>query len=183
MPSKVKPEPLVSARSHGIETCGRIAEFWGFTRSMGRCFGLLYLSPDPLPQSEIQKQLAISAGNASMSLAALLRWGVVHKIRPRGERRDHYRAETDFWKMIANVLNERERKEIARALESVSLARTEARAARRVAKGPARRDAVFVARRLAQLDDICRLGETMLDMLLGNLRLDIKRFRGIFAGS
>jgi hypothetical protein len=29
---------------------------------------------------------------------------------------------------------------------------------------------------LQRLDDICRLGQTMLDMLLGQLRLDVGRF-------
>ena len=53
---------LQRARDLGVDTCGRIAEFWGFTRTMGRAFGLLYLSREPLAQSEIQARLGISAG-------------------------------------------------------------------------------------------------------------------------
>ena len=106
-------EDLDRARDLGIDTCGRIAEFWGFTRTMGRAFGLLYLAPDPMTQVEIQRRLQISAGSASMTLAALIRWGVVHKVWVRGQRREHYRSETDFWKMISGVLNERERREIS----------------------------------------------------------------------
>ena len=117
-----EPRPgddLDRARDLGIDTCGRIAEFWGFTRTMGRAFGLLYLAPDPLTQVEIQRRLQISAGSASMTLAALIRWGVVHKVWVRGQRREHYRVETDFWKMISGVLNERERREISAAIELV----------------------------------------------------------------
>ena len=66
---------LSTARDLAIDACGRIAEFWGFTRTMGRAFGLLYLSREPLAQSEIQKRLGISAGSASMTLSALGRWG------------------------------------------------------------------------------------------------------------
>ena len=73
-------DELDQARALAIDACGRIAQFWGFTRTMGRAFGLLYLSRDPLPQAEIQARLGISAGSASMTLAALGRWGVVHKI-------------------------------------------------------------------------------------------------------
>src|ERR671929_1930449 len=103
----VEPETeLGRARDLGIDTCGRIAEFWGFTRTMGRAFGLLYLSSEPLTQLQLQQRLGISAGSASMTLAALQRWGVAHKVWVRGQRRDHYRAETDFWKMISGVLNE-----------------------------------------------------------------------------
>src|SRR5215467_13044796 len=160
---------LARARDHGIDTCGRIAEFWGFTRTMGRTFGLLYLSREPLSQAEIQSRLGISAGSASMTLTALGRWGVVHKVWVRGQRREHYQAETDFWKMISGVLNERERREIGAAVEVVGRAQA---AARRV-QGPSRAggatpagrrakaDADFVAERLDRLGDICRIGETM----------------------
>ncbi|HXJ22806.1 MAG TPA: ArsR family transcriptional regulator [Polyangia bacterium] len=175
---------LTTARDLAVDACGRIAEFWGFTRTMGRTFGLLYLSREPLPQSEIQKRLGISAGSASMTLSALGRWGVVHKVWVRGQRREHYQAETDFWKMIAGVLNERERREIGAAVEAVTRAEASARAAQaELAKpGAARRakaDADFVVERVVRLGDICRLGETMLDMLLGQLTLDVGRFRHV----
>jgi len=177
---------LARARDLGIDTCGRIAEFWGFTRTMGRAFGLLYLSREPLPQTEIQKRLGISAGSASMTLAALGRWGVVHRVWVRGQRREHYEAETDFWKMIAGVLNERERREIGAAVAAVDRAQTGVRAALAAAKAQGgqagkklKAEADFAAVRLAQLGEICRLGETMLNMLLGQLTLDVAPFRHV----
>ncbi len=176
------PDPadeLTRARDLGIDTCGRIAEFWGFTRTMGRAFGLLYLSPEPLPQTEIQKRLDISAGSASMTLAGLGRWGVVHRVWVRGSRRDHYQAETDFWKMISGVLNERERREIAAASDVMEKAEVTARAARAGARGKLRDGADFTLDRLTRLREICRLGETLLDMLIGNLTLDVGKFRDV----
>jgi DNA-binding transcriptional regulator GbsR (MarR family) len=169
---------LARARDLGVDTCGRIAEFWGFTRTMGRTFGLLYLSPEPLPQVEIQRRLDISAGSASMTLAALGRWGVVHRVWVRGQRREHYQAETDFWKMISGVLNERERREIAAAIAVVEQATQAAEAAQasEAGRGRLKVEGAFVAERLQRLDAICRLGQTMLDMLLGQLRLDVGRF-------
>jgi DNA-binding transcriptional regulator GbsR (MarR family) len=146
---------------------------------MGRAFGLLYLSAEPLPQAEIQRQLDISAGSASMTLAALGRWGVVHRIWVRGERREHYQAETDFWKMISGVLNERERREIAAAVAVVEQARAGAEAVHASARGKLKAEAQFVVERLQRLDDVCRLGQTMLDMLLGQLHLDVGRFRDV----
>ena len=173
------------ARDLGIDTCGRIAEFWGFTRTMGRTFGLLYLSREPLPQTEIQKRLGISAGSASMTLAALGRWGVVHRVWVRGQRREHYEAETDFWKMIAGVLNERERREIGAAVEAVERGEASARAAlaARARRRPAPRARssrprpTSPSQRLGRLNEICKLGETMLNMLLGQLTLDVGKFR------
>jgi DNA-binding transcriptional regulator GbsR (MarR family) len=181
-------DELTTARDLAIDACGRIAEFWGFTRTMGRAFGLLYLSREPLAQSELQQRLEISVGSASMTLAALGRWGVVHKVWVRGQRREHYQAETDFWKMISGVLNERERREIGAAVEVVGRAEKTARAARAALAGPAgsaglrrtKAEADFVVERVARLGEICRLGETMLDMLLGQLTLDVGRFRDAF---
>jgi DNA-binding transcriptional regulator GbsR (MarR family) len=170
---------LAQARDLGIDTCGRIAEFWGFTRTMGRTFGLLYLSHEPLPQGEIQTRLGISAGSASMTLAALGRWGVVHRTWVRGQRREHYQAETDFWKMISGVLNERERREIGAAVEAVARGVAIARAAEAAAPKRLRADATFTAERLTRLHEICSLGETLLDMLLGQLTMDVGRFRDV----
>ena len=165
------------AQDQAIETCGRIAQFWGFTRSMGRTFGLLYVSPAPLTQAEVQRRLDISAGNASMTLAALIRWKVVTKADVAGARREHYQAETDFWKMISGVINERERREIRTAIEAMTRAEAAAREARRGFRGQDSADAEETERRLARLREICTVGETMLDLLLGQLSLDVGRFR------
>jgi HTH-type transcriptional regulator, glycine betaine synthesis regulator len=172
-------DELARARDLGIVTCGRIAEFWGFTRTMGRTFGLLYLSHEPLPQSEIQARLGISAGSASMTLAALGRWGVVHRVWVRGQRREHYQAETDFWKMISGVLNERERREIGSAVEAVGRAVAGARAAEAAAPRRRAAEAAFARARLERLQEICALGETLLNMLLGQLTMDVGRFRDV----
>ena len=178
-PTSTTQDELRRARDLGIATCGRIAEFWGFTRTMGRTFGLLYLSHEPLPQGEIQGRLGISAGSASMTLAALGRWGVVHRVWVRGQRREHYQAETDFWKMISGVLNERERREIGSAVEAVGRAVGGARGAGAEAPRRLAAEAAFTMGRLERLQEICALGETLLDMLLGQLTMDVGRFRDV----
>lgn len=84
------------------EIMGDIAEFWGFTRTMGRIFGLLYMSPEALDQSTVRTRLSISAGSASTTMTALLEWGVLHR---EGRL---YVAETNFFKLITAVLRQRE---------------------------------------------------------------------------
>ena len=37
----------------------------------------------------------------------------------------------------------------------------------------------FLVERVTRLGEICRLGETLLDMLLGQLTLDVGRFRDV----
>ena len=108
-----------------------------------------------------------------------MRWGVVHKVWVRGQRREHYRAETDFWKMISGVLNERERREIGAALELVAKAESRARSAAPKRSRNLRANVDFTLQRLERLHEIYRMGEVMLDMLLGHLKLDVGRFRAV----
>ena len=110
-PTAADPEaPLAAAQTAVSDVFGNIAAFWGFTRTQGRIFGLLFLSPEPLPHAEIRDRLGISAGSASMTLASLQDWGVVHR---QGR---HYVAETDLWKLITAVFRRRERAEIVDAI-------------------------------------------------------------------
>ena len=95
-------DPVTQAQERVAELFGDIAEFWGFTRTMGRIFGLVYMSPEPLDQSTVRERLGISAGSASTTMTALLEWGVLH-------REDRlYVAETNFFKLMTAVLRQRE---------------------------------------------------------------------------
>lgn len=105
------PEDLVFAQEELAGIFGNIAEFWGFTRTQGRIFGLVYMSPDPLSQSEIRERLQISTGSASMTINSLLTWGVLHR-----EGRN-YIAETNFFALVTHVMRERERGEVDGAIE------------------------------------------------------------------
>ena len=129
----------------------------------------------------------MAAGSASMTLAALGRRGrCARSSRRRGQRREHYQAETDFWvATISGVLNERERREISGRRRGRERGRRPPPAPRaaprpRASGGRAPRpDADFVVDRVQRLGEICRNGETMLDMLLGQLTLDVARFRDV----
>src|SRR3954467_13803152 len=90
------------------DTVGRLMEFWGFKRPMGRMWTLLYLSPQPLGAAEIGAELKMSAGAVSMALGELVKWGAVKKSWRPGERRDFYEAETSLGKLGQRVLRERE---------------------------------------------------------------------------
>ena len=70
-------------------------------------------------------------------------------------------------------------REIGAAVDVVSRAEASARAAQAAVRGTAKADADFVVERVMRLGEICRNGETMLDMLLGQLTLDVARFRDV----
>lgn len=107
------PAQLQFAQSEVAEIFGDIAAFWGFTRTQGRVYGLVFTSPDPLSHGDIQRRLGISAGSASMTLSSLVHWGVLR----RTDRL--YEAETDMWKVITGVFARREREQVDRAIEQM----------------------------------------------------------------
>jgi HTH-type transcriptional regulator, glycine betaine synthesis regulator len=111
---------LDRAREDLIQEVGRLSSFAGFNKAMGQIYALLYLSKEPVSLSDIAQQLGISKGNASLNIQTMERWGLVHPINKKGDRRDYYQAETDFWKIIRDIVNERDRKEIDRTISSIA---------------------------------------------------------------
>ena len=113
-------DPLTQAREHFIQGMSRIAHFWGFPKAMGAIYGAIYLSPEPLALDEIVALVGVTKGAVSTNARHLERLGMVHKHIVVGERKDYYRAETDFWKIVKGILREREKSEFDHALRSVS---------------------------------------------------------------
>jgi DNA-binding transcriptional regulator GbsR (MarR family) len=112
-------DPLTKAREHFIQGLSRISHFWGFPKGMGAIFGALYLSPYPLTLDELVEQAGISKGAVSTNVRSLERLGMVHRHIQIGDRKDYYSAETDFWKIIKSILQEREKSEFDHALRTV----------------------------------------------------------------
>src|SRR5579871_2802451 len=113
-------------RKHGLspaeasvsDVVGRLMEFWGFKRNMGRVWAVLYLSLEPQSAEDLRHALKLSSGAISMTLSELSRWGVVRKVWVQGERKDFYAAEVQLWRMISRVFNEREKAEIIDAIDA-----------------------------------------------------------------
>lgn len=174
-PKEPEPEPTLALSAAEIavsDAVGRLMEFWGFKRNMGRVWAVMYLSPTPLTAAELKDLLQISSGVVSMTLAELMRWGVVKKVWVQGERKDFFVAETALWRMISRVLGERERAEIASAVDSFELA-MEALEARRKAEGDEGRARIDLQlRRVRALHELAKMGRTLLDALVSTGKVD-----------
>ena len=154
------------------DVVGRLIEFWGFKRNMGRVWAVLYLSPEPLTAQDLRSVLRLSSGAVSMILNDLSRWGVVRKVWIQGDRRDHFAAEVQLWRMISRVLSERERTEIVVFMETCeeALRFLEIKVSGHDAKDRAR--AQLQIERIKGLYDLARLGKKLLDGLLQTAKLD-----------
>lgn len=98
---------------------GEMASNWGINRTMAQIHALLYCSEEPLDTDEIMEQLEISRGNANMNLRSLTSWNLVRKVHQPGSRKDFYMAEKDVWAITAQIIKERERREIRPVMEQL----------------------------------------------------------------
>jgi DNA-binding transcriptional regulator GbsR (MarR family) len=113
-------DQLTQSKEHFIQGMSRISSFWGFPKAMGAIYGAIYLSPEPLSLDEIVEQIGVSKGAVSTNVRQLERLSMVHKHMQLGDRKDYYSAETDFWKMIRSILQQREQNEFDKALSTVT---------------------------------------------------------------
>lgn len=111
---KHQPDPsrLREAQDGFVAAWGQMASVWGISRTMAEVHALLYITGEPLCADDIIERLQISRGNASMSLRALLDWGVVERTHRRGDRKEYFRAEQDVWAMFRAILRERIKREV-----------------------------------------------------------------------
>jgi DNA-binding transcriptional regulator GbsR (MarR family) len=151
---------------------GRLIEFWGFKRNMGRVWAVLYLSPEPLTAQDLRSALRLSSGAVSMILNDLSRWGVVRKVWIQGDRRDHFAAEVQLWRMISRVLSEREKTEIVVFMEACEEAMRFLESRLTAQDGRDRARAELQLERIKALHELARLGKRLLDGLLSTAKLD-----------
>ncbi len=159
MRTRAREADAVHPELRAADAIGAVMQFWGFRRAMGRVWTVLYLSPEPLPASELQTRLGMSAGAASMTLGELAAWGAVKRTFRPGDRRDFWEAETQIGRLLVRVLRERELvlvREVASALGAAIAA-------------PGSR---FAKDRLSLLLTFARMGEAFLGSLLTGDRVD-----------
>ena len=90
---------------------GDLGGQWGVNRSVSQIHALLYLSERPLTAEEIAVKLGLARSNVSTSIKELMAWNLIRRVPVKGDRREHFEAETDLWEIamrIAVVRKERE---------------------------------------------------------------------------
>jgi DNA-binding transcriptional regulator GbsR (MarR family) len=155
------------------DAVGSLMELWGFRRQLGRIWAVLFLSDRPLAAPDLCDRLRISTGLLSMSLAELRRWGVVRSIEVPGDRKEHFEAETNVWRLIARVLREREKRAVEEALATFERALADVRGALADVDPAVKAAARFRAKRLELLADLSRAALNVLKLLVDSARADI----------
>jgi DNA-binding transcriptional regulator GbsR (MarR family) len=91
---------------------GEMGSQWGVNRSVAQVHALLYLSDRPIHAEEICAALGLARSNVSTALRELQSYEIVRRTHMKGDRRDHFVAETDPWELFMKVAAERKRREI-----------------------------------------------------------------------
>src|SRR5262245_15561199 len=91
---------------------GEMGGQWGVNRSVSQIHALLYLSERPLTADEIADALGLARSNVSNSIKELLGWNLIRRVPIRGDRRDHFEAETDIWEVLLSIAAGRKEREI-----------------------------------------------------------------------
>lgn len=105
---------------------GDLGGQWGVNRSVAQIHALLYLSERPLTAEDIAETLGLARSNVSNSIKELMAWRLIHRVPVRGDRRDHYEAETDIWEMVTRIAQGRKEREIDPAAEALRACMAEA---------------------------------------------------------
>ncbi len=83
-----------------------LTQVLGVPKSLGAIYGFLFVSPEPVAFEEVARTLHLSSGSVSQGLRALKTFGAIRVIFLRGDRRDHYVAETRLRHLVAGFLRE-----------------------------------------------------------------------------
>ncbi|MCZ6840040.1 MAG: MarR family transcriptional regulator [Alphaproteobacteria bacterium] len=105
---------------------GDLGGQWGVNRSVAQIHALLYLSERPLTAEDIAETLGLARSNVSNSIKELMAWRLIHRVPVRGDRRDHFEAETDIWEMVTRIAQGRKEREIDPAAEALRACMAEA---------------------------------------------------------
>jgi DNA-binding transcriptional regulator GbsR (MarR family) len=160
-------ESLIAVNKSTVAGLGRLARFFGFAEVMGRLYGTLLLSPEPLSLDALMEELQISKGSVSMNMRALERWGMAREVWVRGERRKFYEAEPDMWHVIRSVLSGRERREVQTALEVLGESIEKLRSAESELAPEERELSEFYLERMDDLQAFFRFAQLALETVLG----------------
>jgi DNA-binding transcriptional regulator GbsR (MarR family) len=121
-----KPAQLPAAVERFILHWGDMGSQWGVNRSVSQIHALLYLSERPLTAEEIAASLGLARSNVSTSIRELMAWNLIRRVPVKGDRREHFEAETDLWEIAMRIAAMRKEREIDPAVDALKACVAEA---------------------------------------------------------
>lgn len=176
----IRLTPVLSAVNDSmLDGLGQLADYFGYNKVIGKMYGALLLSLRPMSLDDLMNHLEVSKASVSMNMRLLENLGIVKEVWVRGDRRKYYEAETDFWKIMRNVIGSRELRDVNQALEVLD---NNVNNLRETAPTMEKRDqelANFYIQRIDEMKDFFRFAKLILTAIVERDRKtsisDVKR--------
>jgi DNA-binding transcriptional regulator GbsR (MarR family) len=130
--TSVESRQLAPAVEKFVLHWGDMGSQWGVNRTVAQIHALLYVSERPLTAEEIAATLGVARSNVSTSIRELMGWDLIRRMPVKGDRRDHFEAESDIWELVRRIAAGRKAREIDPALAALRACAAEAEADRSV---------------------------------------------------
>jgi HTH-type transcriptional regulator, glycine betaine synthesis regulator len=163
------------AQDEFIRRWGEMGATWGINRTMAEIHAFLYITAQPQSTDDVMERLNISRGNASMSLRALVDWGIIRRQHRRGERREYFESLSDVWEIFSIIASERKRREMDPVLETIRNCR-QMLDEESLGKSAAKQAAVVATReRLANMEEFMSVTNKIFQQFVSNARSGLNR--------
>src|SRR5690625_423887 len=90
-----------------IQGIAKNMTLYGITPSIGRLYGTLYFSDDPMTLDDMTEALKMSKTSMSTGIRALEEMRMVQSTCRRGVRKDLYKSEEDWYKSFTSLFGNR----------------------------------------------------------------------------
>ena len=118
-------EKINELRNQIIQSIAENMYLYGITDSIGRLYGTLYFSNGPMNLDEMREALGMSKTSMSTGVRALLETKMVKKVWKKGERKDLYQTEEDWYKTFVDYFSTKWVDAIEANLKIINLAEKE----------------------------------------------------------
>lgn len=98
-------DKLLNARDRFIDAMAQTMKLYGITPSVGRLYGLLYFSEEPLTLDEMKNELGMSKTSMSTAVRQLQELNMVEKVWKKGERKDLYSSSNDWYQSFTDLFS------------------------------------------------------------------------------
>lgn len=112
-------QQLDLAKERVIDTIAHNMNLYGITDSVGRLFGLLFFSQNPMTLDEMKDELGMSKTSMSTSVRNLMDLKMVDKVWKKGVRKDLYQAEEDWYQTFIDLFTVKWRPAILMNVSSI----------------------------------------------------------------
>ncbi len=90
---------MLEHRKEMVMAAGSMSQLLGYPKSVGKIYGYLFFSLEPLSLGDISQELGISKGSASSGVRQLIKWNVVRQTwGVQGDRKEYFEA---IWEVRA----------------------------------------------------------------------------------